>query len=505
MDKLKILSPGGRIKGAYIGMEHLSNVDPVELNTKTIPSLRKNRGENLPEGLLGRYKEAFFPRREDQFRQIMGDLGIYRPTIKNDQGMAGQFLPFGVSLETTETDLTPRQVIRNEGIAIPEPYSEHDPAVVRMIQEGFLNFDFSRVNELMLKNYSNMQRRAGKGRLPYFFIRPGMLDRNLVFGKDVLDSVQKKVTDAIEELTRRTANEEIELTGSAMPIRLIYGQADVFINNRREVTVGEIQTPDVGLFLNSFEVEGSQILPEVQKITTKLESQVLQSIAETVKNKKLYLVTRDEVLDNQEDVLEINELTRMAQGLTNLGLEVQIISVSQVGELEEGSELILLNIDYSDPKTQTLIKKHLSGQICCYPNPIFQKNSKTFFGGQEIIIEQEYRKRYLKLIQPKTRMDEKSILPTLAQIHKPLKKAEKKEDGEISPIYHAQIGNKETVPVLTNSIHSLGQLHTRVHKYGPEDTIVLRVMPFNPEESIIRTKYGPLFHSFRFMFISGIR
>lgn len=489
MSELKILSPGGRIKSAFIGMGDLLT-DPITLNTSTIPQLRKNPSV--------KHREAFFPRDESSIRQVMGDLGVYRPTINNDQGMPGQFLPFQVDEGLETSNLNTRHVAYNEGIALPELYLPHNDEVVQQIQKEFLNFNFSDVLGIMRENYSENSREATKGRIPYFFIRPGLLDSKLVFGKDILNKVQTKVTQSIETLINQTADHEIELCGKAKSINLIYGQADVFIDNQGNVCVGEIQTPDVGFFLNSFKIPGSKALPEVQTITEKLEEQVIYRIAESIKGKKLYLVTRQEVLDNKEDILETNEFDRISTKLSTLGIQNQVISTAQVKEIESGSELLLLNINYSDVTAQDLIKRHLSGDITCYPNPIFQMKSQTYFGGDEIRVEGKYRENFMKVIQRKNRVDVKSVTPTLNQIHKPFKRI---GDGEIKTIYHAQIGGREIVPVLANSLHSFGQLHTRIQRTEQNQPIILRVIPFEPNNSIIHTENGPLFHSFRFMFL----
>jgi hypothetical protein len=256
--------------------------------------------------------------------------------------------------------------------------------------------------------------------------------------------------------------------------------------------------PDVGFFLNNINIANSEILPKVQCVTSDLESRVLDKIAERFDGKSVYLVTRDEVKKNNEDVLELNELQRLESGLKVRGIKTKTISIEELQQIEKGANLLLMNINYSNPTSDILIKKHLAGEINCFPNPIFQKNSQKYFGGKTTVIDGDNKEKFLKLIQPKSRVDEKSINPTLNQIHKSITKI---RDQHIPNIYHADIGIGEIVPILSNGLHSFGQLHTRIMKSGLKAPIKLRSIPFTPKTSIIHTEDGPLFHSFRFTFI----
>jgi hypothetical protein len=490
MNTIQILEIGGRIKSSYLSIEQFIT-NPIILNTTVLPLIRK--------GGDSRYQKAFFPSSQSRFRQIMGDLGTYRPTIKSDQGMPGQFLPFYVNPNISLSDLSQRAVVKNEGIALPEPGFEHATDIVDQVQQAFLTFNFSLVLQLLEKFYSNQKRQADKGRIPYFFIRPGDLDNELTFGQDVLDKVNLLANEAIQELEQITREKEKVLSGNKClqhDTNLLYGQLDVYIDSCGNVTIGEVQIPDVGFFLNSISIHNSTVLPKIQGIVSSLEELVYKRIQEIITEKKVYLVTRDEVINDNQDLLEQGDLDRFSQGLQNLGFSTETVALSQINEIPQGSQVLLFNINYRMKSSDLLVKRHLSGEIRCFPNPIFQQCAQGYFGGDSVTVLGENKEKFLKLIQPKSRIDANSILPTLSQIHKFLET----DSQSTSLIYHLLADNGEIIPILANSIHSFTQLYTRLVKVGHQSPLVFRKIPFESNTSIIKTNEGSVFHCFRFMF-----
>jgi hypothetical protein len=192
-ESLQILPSGGRIKSAYIGMNQLLNTN--EQLHRDLQALRKNP--------TPKFQEAFFPNNLGYIKQVMGDLGIYRATIKNDQGMPGQFIPFGIS-NNNETNFENRIVVANEGIAIPEMNTDHSQSVIEQVQRSFLDFNYGNVLDDLFENYSQIKKESGKGRNPYFFIRPGSVDKEMIFGQEAVEKVNHAVRSAIESIDIQT-------------------------------------------------------------------------------------------------------------------------------------------------------------------------------------------------------------------------------------------------------------------------------------------------------------
>ena len=108
---MKLVRVGGRVKSAAVGLDRLfANSDSPGFE-KYLSNLR----ENPPRELL----EAFFPSNQGRLKQLMRGVGFYRPVLKTDQGMAGNFIPFYIDSKRKETDLSIRTIVKYELIALP--------------------------------------------------------------------------------------------------------------------------------------------------------------------------------------------------------------------------------------------------------------------------------------------------------------------------------------------------------------------------------------------------
>ena len=101
---------GGRIKSAGVGL------DIFVSNGENFQTQMKKARENPPIEILN----AFFPSDNSRMKQMMKGIGFYRPMLKTDQGMGGNFLPFYINEALDTTDLSQRQIVREEGLIIPE-------------------------------------------------------------------------------------------------------------------------------------------------------------------------------------------------------------------------------------------------------------------------------------------------------------------------------------------------------------------------------------------------
>src|SRR3989338_5176365 len=103
---MKLVSVGGRIKSASVGFDVFTQKD------ENFQEQMKKTRDKPPMSILS----AFFPSDRNRMKQMMQGIGFYRPILKTDQGMGGNFLPFYVDLDLRVTDLSQRQIVHEEGL-----------------------------------------------------------------------------------------------------------------------------------------------------------------------------------------------------------------------------------------------------------------------------------------------------------------------------------------------------------------------------------------------------
>jgi hypothetical protein len=483
---MKLVSVGGRVKSAAVGLNHLYLKDSVVELNDWLSYLRRNPSPEL--------FRAFFPNERSVIKGFMKGVGFYRPVLKTDQGMAGNFLPFLIDPKLTTTDLSVRQLAREEGVALPEPHWNHDPKIVSLVQKCFSAFNLEDTARLIQEIGSS--REAVKGRIPFFLIRPAVTDRPIVFGCDIIHKVTVAVNSFLSDLAEASREEERKYCGSFQEDNLLYCQADVFILSDGTVIVEKINCPDVGLFLLSVQNPFASILPQVQDIVRRIQRELVAALAENIKSQSISILTRDEVLEEQEDVLEIWEIEQLRHALCNIGKQVGVYSVSQVGMIPRGQTVILLNIDYSAKGVENIFRRHSSGELIFYPNPFFQVVSQKFSGLQETSIPREFIDSFLKLVSSSPK-DGLALMNVWGRINKLLCNS-----GVHSDILHADIGY-ELIPVFRRSLHSWRQINRRANRYmhngGLE--VKLKSLPVVPDKLLITSDTGPRIHTFRFMFV----
>src|SRR5207248_1689007 len=84
------------------------------------------------------------------------------------------------------------------------------------------------------------------------------------------------------------------------------------------------------------------------------------------------IVTRDEVLKQHEDVLEIREISAVSSALAKCGVHVTVVPVSGIDAVARGKKVLLLNVDYRGATASALLRRHRDREIDCFPNPYFQ-------------------------------------------------------------------------------------------------------------------------------------
>ncbi len=470
---------GGRIKSAAVGLAHLHRTDDL---VRLDAELRLVRKKPLDDLLA-----AFFPRERGELRQMMEGIGFYRPTLKTDQGMAGNFLPFHINTDIAISDLFVRRIVCEEGLAIPEPWFAHEAEAVRRVQESFLTMDFSATSEAL---GGLVGRVADKGRFPFFFIRPAKLDRPIIFGQDVIVSVTRAVAEQIASIEAE-ARELEERAGRLVPwsSNLLYCQPDVYILTDGTVQVEKINCPDLGLFLGELEHPTSTIISEVQQIVAGIRNEIVSKIA-SLGHRRIAVMTRDEVIERKEDILEQKEIAAFRRGLAEYGISVEVYAVSSVADIPAGSAVVLLNVDYRDPATAGIIERHVRGELGFYPNPFVQMVCQRATGLRTQIVPQVHRERFLQLAGSYPSGPD-GLIDTLGRLDRGLFKS-----GITNNLLHAVVGG-ETIPLFRRGMHSWQQFTKRARRHE-QGEIAIREIPATPENLIVTSATGPRLHVFRF-------
>jgi hypothetical protein len=179
---MHIVPIGGRIKAASVGLDLLYPTDGENLDDR-IRRARKDPSEEL--------RLAFFPKTGKELRHMLDGIGLYRPMLKTDQGMPGNFFPFWIAPSLTMTDLSRRSVSYQEGALLAEEWGGLRNGALQELRTAFQGLDLAKV----FPHLERMEgRQADKGRAPVFLVRPALVDRPIVLGQDIMTAVQAAVT-----------------------------------------------------------------------------------------------------------------------------------------------------------------------------------------------------------------------------------------------------------------------------------------------------------------------
>lgn len=478
---MRMVQVGGRIKSAAIGLNDFCESGDLDNHFSNIR-------RKPPLELL----KAFFPSSSVRIKNLLNGVGFYRPLLKTDQGMGGNFLPFWIDGNLHKTDLSSRMIIEEENLAIPEEWYDHQQEVVEQVQREFFVGNYQIVYQI-LDNLAS--RKAGKGRTPFFLLRPARMDKSIIFGSDICYKVNGLVNKFLQFICEEAKQLEIQQTGKCREANIIYCQPDVYISSEGKIVIEKINIPDVSMFLESFKHPYSEILPDIQKIISKLGDAVLSSFQKSISlNRSVYIVTRDEVINKQEDLLEIGEIKKMKEGLNRLGYKVDIISVNNIDNVLVDSAVILMNLNYRESGCGKLIDRHSVGEISCFPNPFVQMVAQKSIGLKKIFIPESVQNNFLSLIssQPKS---EKGLIDVKRRIEKHLI-----QYGIFGDILHIDTG-VEIIPVFRHLIHSWRQVVLRIKKNGCSGISIIEI-PVELYRSLLQSSTGVRMHVFRFMFVN---
>lgn len=482
MHEMKIIPIGGRIKAAALSFTSLTEKDNLEIDEY----LKELQNNPFPDLL-----KCFFPSERKRIKHLLSNIGFFRPFIKTDQGMGGNFFPFYVNPNIDKGTLSPVSISQEAGIAIPEYYASHlAQDKIRLVQKSISNFSLAEVINELNKDTS-LIRIATKGRTGFFFIRPALTENKVVFDADILANLNKKLNDLLLKIFE-VAQAEQKIYAPYLPFagNILYGQFDAYILQNREIFIEKIHLPDVGFFLNSVSDPFGEVIKNIQLITGALQENVCLALASFL-DKDIYLVTRDEVLKNHEDILEIKEIENLCRGLSANAIKVNVLPLSEIDCIPNGKQVILLNLDYRVSAIENLFQRHKSNEIHCFPNPFVQKASHHITGLLEMTIPHKHRANFLSLTSslPKHTQAKNDVRARLEELLR--------KNGINSNIVHADIGS-EFVPILTKSLYSWRQLPRRLKRYNIDPEIKIRSIP--DQGLLLKDKNGSRLHVYRFMF-----
>lgn len=481
---MHIIPMGGRVKSAGVGLDCLYGCSIPALNRR-IASMRKDPPEAL--------RNAFFPRMGRELRHMLDGIGLYRPMLKTDQGMPGNFLEFRIDPGLNVSTLSRTTILFEEGAIFAEEWGGLRNGALHHIRDAFRKLDL----ETTIGDIARLGRReANKGRLPLFFVRPAQAEKPIVFGRDVVKNVEAAVATQLQICIEEAMDRELRETGSVRSHNMLYVQPDVYIERHGAVTIEAIRCPDVGFFLTQLhdEADGSRILPGLVGLMKDMRTKVCQHIINRM-GTAITILTRDEVLNNHEDMLEIREIESLTEGLQALGAAINVASLGSVGTLAAGTSLLLLNLDYRAAGAQELRTRHARGDLICYPNPFVQEACQEMAGLSSFTIDpgNRLRKPFLDLARS-TPSSDAGLNDVIRRLDDNLNRCQLHGD-----ILHMKLAS-EVVPVFRTSMHSWRQFAMRAAR--PENDakpIVMMSVPVKPERLLLTSSTGPRLHVFRFM------
>lgn len=544
--KYAALSHGGRIKTAGASLDPVYEAalpiiqDPNQIEAAYVANRNFAALRNNPPIEV---RNAFFPQDTRSMKMAFAGAGIYRPTLKTDQGPAGNFAPFYISGGESALE---GKIISEQGVAVMEEFltrrlkgaslTENESSLVRRltheVQAGYASGDYKATHDSIMSIRAfggergiETTRRAGVGRTEFFFCRPVGLERDIRVGEGLRIEVERKTAEVIErvEFLAETAKrlvrkgipiaEAVELAQEGYqqgPIlegqpKLLYFQPDVLVRSDGTIDIERINFPDLGMFIAEITPNPSNaLLRSVQDVNEGIRRDIAEQVIGSVGSPSITLVTREEVLGNAEDTLEHLELKSFSRELSGYGKVVSIRSLKDVLEDSDGhvDPILLMNISPSTPEYEALLQNYASGHIECYPDPfvkLFEADATTYHRN---IIREPILGKFLDIIKP-TAMDKpKGIYEKGKLIDQALRRGG--TEGDI--IYFNLPGmNGQQIPTFRYDPRSFFEVAKAVSKMkengGEVDRLTATSIPFSPEDAVMHGVDGPRMSVFRFMFV----
>lgn len=476
---------------------------------------------------------AFFPDDPKNIKQRLRGAGLYR-YLRMDQGPGGNFTAFRLG----ETDSNLQYKLTEEHGYVVVEYSVDCQLktgqfgslmpVLQEVQTAFHNNDYRKTAQLV-ESFQHLSLQAGLS-LPngeqvgsksgFFFIRPIATDYEVRFPYHLIPELERKVTLALEKpeslaqyaseyIKRGNSYEESTLLAAKKyedqgPTEyggsgLLYFQPDCFVTNDGSIEVEKINIPDVGMFLTQFEPRGNAALEQVIAINQQIREN-LETVMETyLPGHSVTLITRDEVVFQQVDTLEILEIEALRKSLEKLGKNVQVVPLSRIESLSQDTQLLLLNISVESEFFGKLVTKVVTQNSICYPDPLikaFQEKATTL---RRIELSGKKLETFINLIKPKE-LEPSNASHIHAGVLKYLEIAGIKEEV----MYVSFEGLRTPIPIFKYSLHSFSQIYNALEKESvlgrKPEVIYFSPVPFSREKTPFTAHDGARLAAFRFMF-----
>lgn len=541
VERYRPVMVGGRVKTAGVSFRYLYNAAAPLIAGPTSAHAAFETSKNfarLKDNPPFPFRAAFFPQDEGSMRAAFRGLGIYRPTIKTDQGPGGNVGHFSIDGQVL-SKLTGR-IIKEQGVALLEHFLQQRfgqmelsdeqrrrlGEVITGVQEQYQRLNYQKTFEAItafreLAGGLGLEttRRAGVGREEFFFFRPVQTEQDIVIGRDLVDGISEKTKEVVgrvehlASLMKRFVREGSSLKEAIKKAyegekfyspenegSLLYFQPDVLLRADGTFDIEHVNLPDLGMFLTAIETPvPNKTLDAIRDINVRIKAEVLDIVAQEL-GSQVMLLTRKEVLDNMEDTLEQLELQTVGQGLEERGVEIQITSVDSVVALPEGSTVLLFNITTEGEAFETLLQRVARGELRCFPDPfikLFEKEATTFTRRK---IDDPILERFLKVIAPGALDKPEGVHARYLTIQNALQRGG--IDSDI--VYFSLNGNGIQIPTFRYDVKTFFEVQKAVaasRRQGKDVTLTVTAVPFTPQDALIEGSDGPRLAVFRFMFV----
>ena len=188
-EQYSMVMAGGRIKTAGASIDHIYQVAKPLIDSPNNPDAAFETSRAFAafkEKPPLPFRVAFFPQDEVAMRTAFRRLGIYRPSIKTDQGPAGNVGYFRI--DESKGDSLKGRILREDGVALPEEFLKKRLSCASLETQRFMQDLFAEVQvqyqrgsyreayQIIAKirqvgelNDIETTRRAGVGRQELFF------------------------------------------------------------------------------------------------------------------------------------------------------------------------------------------------------------------------------------------------------------------------------------------------------------------------------------------------
>ncbi len=526
MNERYLVSKGGRVKAAgvtYNLFEKAAAPFLSQPNSTKAQELIQNFNQlrNSPPDLV---RDRFFPRSEATKGIIKSGAGLSRVALATDQG-AGQFLTHIVDNDGKLNNLR-YEIDRQSGYCVLEAHLQNQldqhnyPApLMKQLAEVKKLFALGDVKStqlayelftLLANEYGiQVQRRAQVGREGVFFIHPSMPKGPIIVPKDVHQQILERgnmfgvelAQIALNERARFAMENGIMARNTKRTFLPLYFQSDFLLASDGRIQVADIHLPDVGFFLLSLDPEGNQTVADAQNTVAELIDDVSSLIRKKALihgAKDVYFITRESVINNCEDTLEIREIETIRKSLEKLGVKTNLISLEQVIDLTPDHLAILMNVDPQDIAFKKLLFKRVNDEsVPMYPDPflVLARDKLTEHRQTQITraqlsdLKENFATveksgafgRHYVLIEAINGMFERMGLPSDCNI------------------FHMYVAGQQT-PVPFYRYDPRG-IQIALNYAEKVDSVVIRAIPINKNNSVLfENGSEPVYSVFRYMF-----